>query len=98
MTADCISQVAQYVALLPLGAYEPRWLMADNHLNPGDAVTIFQDLDARQAIGIHWGVFRLSDEGRDAPREALARALTENGIEPGRFLAAEPGLVWSAPT
>jgi L-ascorbate metabolism protein UlaG (beta-lactamase superfamily) len=82
------------VALLPLGAYEPRWLMADNHLNPGDAVTIFQELDARQAIGIHWGVFPLSDEGRAAPREALADALSKNGIDFGRFLAAEPGFVW----
>lgn len=85
------------VALLPLGAYEPRWLMADNHVNPGEAVRIFQDLEARQGIGMHWGVFRLSDEGRDAPREALARALTTGGVEPGRFPAGEPGFIWNAP-
>jgi L-ascorbate metabolism protein UlaG (beta-lactamase superfamily) len=86
------------VALLPLGAYEPRWLMADNHISPSDAVRIFQHLDARQGIGIHWGVFRLSDEGRDAPRDALADALSKNGIEAGRFLAGEPGLIWNTPS
>jgi L-ascorbate metabolism protein UlaG (beta-lactamase superfamily) len=85
------------VALLPIGAYEPSWLMADQHLNPSEAVRIFQDLEAQEAIGIHWGVFRLTDEGRDEPREALARALAEQRIEPTRFLAAVPGLVWNAP-
>jgi hypothetical protein len=54
---------------------------------------ILRDLQARQAIGIHWGVFRLSDEGRDEPRDALARALAEQRIHLGRFTAAEPGLV-----
>jgi L-ascorbate metabolism protein UlaG (beta-lactamase superfamily) len=85
------------VTLLPIGAYEPHWIMADNRASPGDAVKIFQELGARQGIGIHWGVFRLSDEGRDAPREGLARALADQEIPAWRFLAAEPGLVWNAP-
>lgn len=84
------------VALLPIGAYAPRWFMDDQHVNPREAVMILQDLQARQAIGIHWGVFRLSDEGRDAPREALARALADQRIEPCTFPAAEPGFVWNA--
>ena len=57
---------------------------------------IFEALQARRAIGIHWGVFRLSEEGWAEPREALARALAEREIEPGRFLAGEPGYVWNA--
>jgi L-ascorbate metabolism protein UlaG (beta-lactamase superfamily) len=84
------------VALLPIGAYEPSWLMADQHLSPWEAVRIFRDLEAQEAIGIHWGVFRLSDEGWDAPREALARALADQGIDPRRFPAADPGFVWTA--
>ena len=84
------------VALLPIGAYEPRWLMAEQHVNPDEAIMIFEALRARRAIGIHWGVFHLSDEGWAEPREALARALAERAIEPSRFLAGEPGHVWTA--
>lgn len=82
------------VALIPIGAYEPRWFMADQHVNPSEAVAIFSDVAAKQAIGIHWGTFRLTDEGRDAPRTHLASALAETGIAPDRFRAAEAGDVF----
>jgi L-ascorbate metabolism protein UlaG (beta-lactamase superfamily) len=82
------------VALIPVGAYEPRWFMASQHVDPTEAVQIFEDLNAKYAIGIHWGTFQLTDEGREAPRQALGRALTEAGIEPSRFIAAEPGKVF----
>ncbi|WP_353227604.1 MBL fold metallo-hydrolase [Novosphingobium sp.] len=79
------------VALLPIGAYAPRWFMADQHTDPAEAVRIMQDLGATRAIGIHWGVFPLSDEGRDDPVRALAHALAETGIAPSRFRHDEPG-------
>ncbi|KAB2688470.1 hypothetical protein F9L08_06190 [Brucella tritici] len=82
------------VALLPIGAYAPRWFMKSFHADPNEAVTIMQDLGAAQAIGIHWGVFRLSDEGRDAPRIALEEALVSKERPVGRFRPAEPGYVW----
>jgi L-ascorbate metabolism protein UlaG (beta-lactamase superfamily) len=84
------------VALLPIGAYAPRWFMEAHHINPEEAVLIMQDLGASQAIGIHWGVFQLSDEGRDDPRAALALALAERQIPSHRFPAAEPGYVWES--
>ena len=88
---------APTVALLPIGAFAPRWFMADQHIDPEDAVMIFKDLEARHAIGIHWGVIPLSDEGRDEPRDALVHALAKYQIDPECFHAAEPGYIWEMP-
>ena len=79
------------VALIPIGAYEPRWFMAAQHVDPQAAVRVFEDMGARRALGIHWGTFQLTDEGREAPREELAAALADAGIDAARFIAAEPG-------
>jgi len=81
------------VALLPIGAYAPRWFMADQHTDPAQTVQILRDLDAKQALAIHWGVFPLSDEGRDDPVVELRLALADQGIEDGRFRYDEPGSV-----
>ena len=55
------------------------------------AVRVFQDTGARHALGIHWGTFRLTDEGREAPRDELLEALARAGVDAERFIAAEPG-------
>jgi L-ascorbate metabolism protein UlaG (beta-lactamase superfamily) len=81
------------LALIPIGAYEPRWFMSAQHVDPAEAVRIMQDVGAQQAIGIHWGTFQLTDEARDAPKAALAAALYAAGIETRRFVAATPGSV-----
>ncbi|HEX7817041.1 MBL fold metallo-hydrolase [Dyella sp.] len=79
------------VALIPIGAYAPRWFMRDQHIDPEEAVRITEDLQARQAIGIHWGVFQLTDEEREEPVRLLHEHLKRRGIDASRFHAADPG-------
>ena len=85
------------VAILPLGAYEPRWFMKAQHVDPDEAVQIMLDTGARQALGVHWGTFALADEARLAPREALHASLARRGIDAATFRALEPGDVWTRP-
>ncbi|GGH32945.1 membrane protein [Alsobacter metallidurans] len=84
------------LAILPIGAFEPRWFMRDQHMNPDDAVRAFVATGARQALGHHWGTFKLTDEGIERPPEALVRALAEHGVAPERFRPLRPGEVWEA--
>jgi L-ascorbate metabolism protein UlaG (beta-lactamase superfamily) len=80
-------------AILPIGAYEPRWFMKDQHMNPSDAVKALADCGARQALAHHHGTFELSDVAIDAPENALAVALDEAGVLRERFLVLKPGQV-----
>jgi L-ascorbate metabolism protein UlaG (beta-lactamase superfamily) len=79
------------LALLPIGAYEPRWFMADQHMNPAEAVQAFIDCAAERALGHHYGTFQLTDEAIDAPLLALAEALGEAKIPTERFGTLRPG-------
>jgi L-ascorbate metabolism protein UlaG (beta-lactamase superfamily) len=82
------------VALIPIGAYEPRWFMAAQHVSPAEAVQIFRDIEANEALGIHWGTFQLTNEAREAPRLGLAASVSAAAIPPDRFRATQPGEVY----
>ncbi len=79
------------LAILPIGAYAPRWFMRDQHCDPDEAVRIFQHLNADFAFACHWGTFRLTQEPYDEPPARLLAALESAGIDPVRFRAGPPG-------
>jgi N-acyl-phosphatidylethanolamine-hydrolysing phospholipase D len=83
------------LAMIPIGAYEPRWFMKTQHVNPLDAVEIFKDINAKSAFGIHWNTFVLTAEPIDEPPKALESALHKNGLESERFQAMDIGKTWS---
>ena len=73
------------LALLPIGAYEPRWFMRQHHMNPEEAVRAHQTLRPSRSLAMHFGTFQLTDEPIDAPATALAEALAQAGIAEDAF-------------
>lgn len=85
------------LALLPIGAYEPRWFMKDIHMNPAEAVQAHVDLAARQSLAMHFGTFQLTPEAIDEPVRKLAKALRERSLSAKQFRPAEVAeSVWVA--
>jgi N-acyl-phosphatidylethanolamine-hydrolysing phospholipase D len=85
------------VAMLPIGAYEPRWFMKWQHMDPAEAYQAFLDLGARYLLPMHWGTFDLTDEPVDEAPRALARVLEERGGEAARVKTLAVGERWKLP-
>jgi L-ascorbate metabolism protein UlaG (beta-lactamase superfamily) len=62
---------APQLALLPIGAYEPRWFMSPVHMSPEEAVRAHETLGANISIAIHHGTFQLADDAIDSPQKQL---------------------------
>lgn len=85
------------LAILPIGAYEPRWFMRDGHVDPDESVQIFRDCEADYALAHHWGTFRLTAEPIDEPPRRLRAALRREGLDVERFRIQRPGEVFDVP-
>jgi L-ascorbate metabolism protein UlaG (beta-lactamase superfamily) len=83
------------LALLPVGAYEPRWFMKDQHVNPAEAVQIHRLLGAQATLGVHLRTFQLTDEPIDQPEIELAAALREAGVPAEQFFTLPVGGSWT---
>ena len=81
------------LALLPIGAYEPRWFMRNSHMNPQEAVEALELCGAAEALGHHWGTFHLTNEPIEQPAADLAAARAARGMPEARFVALRPGQV-----
>ncbi len=79
------------LSLLPIGAYEPRWFMKDQHMNPAEAVQAHVDLRSKKSMGIHFGTWQLTDESEDQPAIDLKMALQLKEISEQNFLIPQNG-------
>jgi L-ascorbate metabolism protein UlaG (beta-lactamase superfamily) len=79
------------LAAIPIGAYEPRWIMEFSHLNPEEAVLAYFDLDATKAIGMSWGTFILTDEPVTEPPKKLDEALQRYDLSKEDFFVLAHG-------
>jgi N-acyl-phosphatidylethanolamine-hydrolysing phospholipase D len=86
------------LVMIPIGAYDPRWFMHVVHVDPDEAVRIYQDLIAAHPgkphplmLGIHWGTFRLTDEAMDEPPRRAAERWSALGLLDDRLWVARFG-------
>lgn len=79
------------ILAVPIGAYEPRWFMTTQHVDPAQAVQIHKDVGAKYSVGVHWGTFEMADESLDEPPRALAAARAKAGVADDRFFVMKVG-------
>ena len=79
------------LALLPIGAYEPRWFMQSVHMNPAEAVQAHLEIGAPPSIGMHFGTFQLTAEGIDEPITDLDAACRAQNVPAAHFRTLEFG-------
>jgi len=83
------------LAILPIGAYEPRWFMQAAHINPEEALIAYQILNARYGLGVHFNTFaHLADDAYNQPLDDLAKAQKKLAIAEKQFRTLQPGETW----
>ncbi len=85
------------LAILPIGAYAPRWFMEYAHMNPEEATQAFLDLEAAHALAIHFATFQQTDEPMDEPTRRLAAARRAKGLAEESIRALLIGQTWEVP-
>lgn len=78
-------------AMLPIGAYEPRWFMEPQHMCPEEAIRAYKMLRARNFLAMHWGTFRLTDEPTGEPPERTRKAWGERSSDTQRLWIFDVG-------
>jgi len=88
------------LALIPIGAYAPRWFMKQQHVDPDEAIQIHKDIRAKKSIGMHWGTFQLTAESIREPVERLEAAVKAGTIAEDEFITLAIGetLFFDPPT
>ena len=85
------------LAILPIGAYEPRWFMEYGHMNPEECILAFEDLGRPQLLPIHHRMLPLTDTGYEQPLQDLRQAMINHRVEEGKIVPLLPGESWFVP-
>ncbi len=85
------------LAIVPIGAYEPRWFMSYGHMNPEESVQTFEDLGRPYLLPTHYQIFPLTDTGYQQPLSDLRQAMGARGVEKGRIVPLMAGESWFVP-
>ena len=79
------------LAFIPIGAYEPAWMMESIHLTPEEAWQVHKELESHLSVAIHFGTFQLTDEGINEPAERLLKAVSSDSRTFGKFIVPKFG-------
>lgn len=83
------------LAMIPIGAYLPKWFMSPIHISPEEAVQVHQDVKAKQSIAMHFGTFPLADDGMETPIKELRTALAKSKLSEDEFMVPDEGGVYT---
>lgn len=85
--ADIAAKFGKFdFAQIPVGCYEPRWFMGNQHVNEPEAVQIHRDVGSKLSVGVHWGTFRLCDDPVDQVIDEFPKAVKAAGLNPSEFV------------
>ena len=84
------------MATIPIGAYEPRFMMEPQHVDPEQAVKIHIDINSKKSVGIHWGSFALANEFYLEPKTKLAEEIKKLNLDSNSFITIEHGEITSS--
>jgi N-acyl-phosphatidylethanolamine-hydrolysing phospholipase D len=79
------------LSAIPIGAYEPRFMMESQHVDPEQAVKIHIDINSKKSIGVHWGTFALASEFYLEPKTKLAEEVKKHNLDPNSFITIGHG-------
>lgn len=93
---DVFTQIGQMygpfdLSAIPIGAYDPRWFMKYQHVDPEEAVKIHMDVQSRCTVAIHWGTFSLANEYYLDPPIKLRESLERHNLRPETFFTLKHG-------
>ncbi len=85
--ADIAAKFGKFdFAQIPVGCYEPRWFMGNQHVNEPEAIQIHRDVGSKLSVGVHWGTFRLCDDPVDQVIDEFPKAVKAAGLKAGEFV------------
>ncbi|MDN7124643.1 MBL fold metallo-hydrolase [Pseudidiomarina sp. 1APP75-32.1] len=79
------------LGLIPIGAYQPRWFMKPQHVNPAEALQMHLDIGARHSYAMHWGTYQLAAEGLAETHQDFTDALASAELENPGFTRIKIG-------